>query len=105
VDSPIVLITCVEVLYGKSEFCGGSRYGLELVAWVVRQGISDLVGGARLVFDSIIILLESFYPSDLLFREVGLGVQVSEGLVVSLDSEVLSIKVMSPGANEVDDSK
>ena len=104
-DSPIVLIARVEVLYGKSEFCGDSRYGLEFVAWVVRQGISDLVGGARLVFDSIIILLESFYPSDLSFREVGLGVQVSEGLVVSLDSEVLSVKVMSPGANEVDDSK
>ena len=104
-DSTIILITSVEVFDSVDKFCGGSRYGLEFVAWVVRQGISDLVGGARLVFDSIIILLESFYPSDLSFREVGLGVQVSEGLVVSLDSEVLSVKVMSPGANEVDDSK
>ena len=58
-----------------------------------------------MVFDSIIILLESFYPSYLSFREVWLGVKVSEGLVVSLDHEVLSIEVMSPGANEVDDGE
>ena len=58
-----------------------------------------------MVFDSIIILLESFYPSDLSFREVGLGVKVSEGLMVSLDSKVLSIEVMSLGANEVDNSE
>ena len=104
-DSTIVLITRVKVLYGKSELCGGSREGLELVTWVVRQGIRNLIRGARLVFDSIIILLESFDPSYLLFREVWLGIEVSEGLVVSLDREVLSIEVMSPGANEVDDSE
>jgi hypothetical protein len=105
VDSTIILIASVEVFYGRGKFCGGSRYGLEFVTWVVRQGISDLIGGTRLVFDSIVILLEGFNPSNLLFRVVWLGIKVSEGLVVSLDCEVLSVKVMSPGMNEVDDSE
>ena len=104
-DSTIILITSVEVFDSAGKFCGGSRYGLEFVTWVARQSISDLIGRARLVFDSIIILLEGFNPSNLSFREVWLGIKVSEGLVVSLDREVLSIKVVSPGANEVDDSE
>ena len=104
-DSTIILITSVEVSDIVSKFCGGSRYGLEFVTWVARQSISDLIGGARLVFDSIVILLESFNPSNLSFREVWLGIKVSEGLVVSLDCEVLSVEVVSPGANEVDDSE
>ena len=41
----------------------------------------------------------------LLFREVWLGNKVLERLVVSLDCEVLSIKVMSPGTNKVYDGK
>ena len=104
-DSAVILIASVEVFYGRGKFCGGSGYGLEFVTWVARQGISDLIGGTKLVFDSIVVLLEGFNPSNLLFREVWLGIKVSEGLVVSLDCEVLSIKVMSPGANEVDDSE
>ncbi len=64
-----------------------------------------MIRGARLVFDSIIILLKCLNPSYLSFGKVWLGVKVSEGLVVSLDSEVLSIEVMSPGADEVNNSK
>ena len=104
-DSTIILITSIEVFDSAGKFCGGSRYGLEFMTWVARQSIGDLIGRARLVFDSIVILLEGFNPSNLLFREVWLGVKVSEGLVVSLDCEVLSIEVMSPGTNEVDDSE
>ena len=104
-DSTVILITCVEVFYGRGKFCGGSRYDLEFVTWVVRQSISNLIGGTRLVFDSIVILLEGFNPSNLSFREVCLGVKLSDGMVVRLDCEVLSIKVVSPGANEVDDSE
>ena len=104
-DSTVILIASVEVLYGSGKFCGDSRYGLEFMTWVARQGISDLIGGARLVFDSIVILLESFNPSNLSFREVWLGIKVSEGLVVGLDCEVLSIEIVSPGADEVDDSE
>ena len=104
-DSTVILITSIEVLYGAGKFCGGHRYGLEFMTWVARQSISDLIGGARLVLNSIIILLEGFNPLNLSFREVWLGVKVSEGLVVSLDREVLSIEVVSLGANEVDDSE
>ena len=104
-DSAVILIASVEVFYGRGKFCGGSKYGLEFVTWVARQGISDLIGGTRLVFNSIVVLLEGFNPSNLSFREVWLGIKVSEGLVVSLDCEVLSIEVMSPGTDEGDDSK
>jgi hypothetical protein len=99
----ILLVTMVEDVFGCAVFLVGTldiiqKYCVydgetclnhcELVIRSSRQGVSNDVLFARAVDDVEVELLEVFAPADLTLREVGLGLEELQGVVIGDDREL-----------------